>query len=112
VTSSPERPELVNVLIIRQELDFVFRKPEAWDQWPEEVQTSTLDAVLRHGLRQVLDPGIALSARGPGMWFLGPDEPTSRNGPAFGPVLVAGGYVSVKTDTDWEDFGPTSRTSS
>jgi hypothetical protein len=111
MTSSLERPDLVKVLMIRQELDVELRKPQDWDLWPELAQRSILDAVLRHALRDILDPGATLSARGPGLWFLGPDGTRSRKDPAFGPVLVAGGYVSIETETDWEDF-PTRWTSS
>jgi hypothetical protein len=110
MTPSLERPELVKVLIIRQELDFAFRKPEAWEKWPEEAQTSTLAALLRYALEEFLDPSTALSAAGPGMWSLGPDETKSRNHPALGPVLVAGGYMSIR-ETGWEGF-PVGRTSS
>lgn len=106
MTSSLQQSDLVEVLIIRQELDFAFQKPQGWDQRPLAVQGVFLFAVLQDALRQVLEPGTNLSARWPGVWFLGPDETRSRNAPACEPVDVAGGFMSVSAETDRKDRWP------
>ena len=71
MTSSLERPDLVKVLMIRQELDVELRKPQDWDLWPELAQSITLDAVLRHALRDrslILAPPFQPGGLACGSW--------------------------------------------